>query len=190
MDKNIEAKIKKEMKPISLIMTKSKKLVLIKSNEDIAKANEFLIEVKNKIDSLETERKSYTAPINETIKKLNAKFKELTAPLVIAEKAVKDAILSYREECEKARLETQSKIQKKNGDKDIIIASVMPTVIESESGKMVISKKWTFEIIDEKKVPKEFLMVDRDKVDEAIDKGVRVIEGLHIYEKETVNIRR
>ncbi len=186
----IEDTINKETKPVSLMVSKSEKLVLVKTDEDVVKATEFLVQVKTKIDSLEEERQSYTKPINESLRRLNARFKELTEPLRTAEKAVKEAILSYRAKREDERLEEQARLQKKNGNSAIALMDVLPDIIESKSGESRTSKRWVFEIEDEKKIPREYLKVDDEKVTDAISKGERKIAGLRIFQKETLSIYR
>lgn len=185
---NIDDTIKRKTKPVSLMVSRSEKLLSIKSDKDMIVATEFLVQVKTEIDLLEEERQSYTKPINESLKKLNSRFKELTEPLKNAEKTVKEAILSYRAEREKQRMIEQAKLQKKNGNSNLALVDSLPNIIESKSGETKISKRWTFEIVDEKKVPKEYLTVDTDKVKDAINQGVREIAGIKIYQKESLSI--
>ena len=180
----------KESKPVSLMVSKVKSLVIVSTDEDVVKATEFLVNVKNKLDSLEEERKGYTQPINESLKKINARFKELTEPLKEAERTVKDAILSYREKKEEERLKVQEKMQKQTKDPNLEIMPSLPDIVESKSGESRTSKKWVFEVEDEKKVPREYLVVDAVKVNEAIKNGERNIAGLKIFQKETLSIYR
>jgi len=189
-DNVIDEKINKETKTVSTMVSKSSKLTLVKTDEDVTKATEFLVQVKNKIDEYEEERQGYTKPLNETLRKLNARFKELTEPLKTAARTVNDAILSYREEKEAKRLIEQAKFQKKNGNTDIELSSTLPDIVESKSGESRVSKHWTFEVVDEKKVPREYLTVNDAKVDEAIKNGVREIAGLKIFQKERLSIYR
>jgi len=189
-DNVIDEKINKETKTVSTMVSKSSKLTLVKTDEDVTKATEFLVQVKNKIDEYEEERQGYTKPLNETLRKLNARFKELTEPLKTAARTVNDAILSYREEKEAKRLIEQAKFQKKNGNTDIELSSTLPDIVESKSGESRVSKHWTFEVVDEKKVPHEYLTVNDAKVDEAIKNGVREIAGLKIFQKERLSIYR
>jgi len=189
-DQIIEDTIKKETKPVSLMVSKSEKLALVKTDEDVIKATEFLVQVKNKIDSLEEERQSYTKPINESLRRLNARFKELTEPLRSAEKTVKEAVLEYRAKREAVRLVEEEKLRKENKNPNLALTDVLPDIIESKSGESRTSKKWVFEIVDEKKVPREYLTVDKSKVDEAISNGVRKIIGLNIFQKENLSIYR
>lgn len=186
--KKIEDTIKKESRPVALMTTKANKLTLIKTDKDVTKATEFLIQVKTKIKSLEYERLEYTKPINETLKKLNARFKELSTPLKNAEKIVKNAILKYREKKEEQLLKIESEFKKKNKNQNIDITSTLPDIVESKSGETRISKKWTFEITDERNIPRDYVSADADKINDAINKGTRKIKGIRIFQKERVSV--
>jgi len=188
INKKLDKKIKTEVKEVSLITTKSNELVVIKSDADIVKAAEFLVFVKDKINSLEDERQLYTKPINESLKRLNSRFKSLTEPLKEAERAVKDAIIKYKAEREEQRLKDQDKLQKKNGDMNIALIDSVPDIVESKSGEIRTTRRWVFEIVEVNKVPKEYLMIDSDKVNEAISEGIRNIPGLKIYQKEDLSV--
>lgn len=189
-EKQLDKKIETESKQVSIITVKTNKLISIKSDADIIKATEFLVMIKDKIDSLEFERQSYTKPLNESLRRLNARFKELINPLSEAERAVKDAINKYKEQRETQRLEAQSKLQKKNGNVNIALLDSVPDVIESKSGEIRTTRRWVFEVVDEKKVPREYLKVDDSKVDAVISEGVRQIPGLRIYQKEDISVYR
>ena len=45
-------------------------------------------------------------------------------------------------------------------------------------------KRWTFEVVDESAVPREFLVLNKVKINEAIRKGARDIKGLKIFQTE------
>jgi len=49
-----------------------------------------------------------------------------------------------------------------------------------------IYKKWSWEIVDEEKIPRAFCSPDSKKINESIKKGIRVIDGLRIFESNLV----
>ena len=189
MNKDIEEKIKKEGRSVALIINKAEKLALIKTDEDVTRATEVLVKVKRQIKDYEGERQEYTKPINESLRKLNARFKELTEPLKNAEIILKDAIVAYRAIKEKERAKQEEDLQKKGGNTDITVNSSLPDIVESKSGESRVTKKWTFEVIDEKRIPRSYLILDEKKVNAAIQKEkVRKIAGLKIYQKESISV--
>ena len=59
--------------------------------------------------------------------------------------------------------------------------------IHSETAKLTIKKKWSFEIEDEKKVPRKFLKIDEVAIGKAIrSEGVREIKGVKIFRTESI----
>lgn len=52
-----------------------------------------------------------------------------------------------------------------------------------------LTKRWTYEVAESGMIPREYLMVDDAKVKQAIKDGVRVIDGLKIYQSESLTLR-
>ena len=188
VEKKLDEKIKKENKSIVQIASRADKVAIIKTDSDLTGAVEFLVKVKNRMKELEEERQNYTKPINESLRRLNGRFKELTEPLKTAERGVKDAILVYKREKEEQRLIDQENLRKKNGgNENIVIADAVPDIVESKSGEIRTRKTWTFKVIEEKKVPREYMIVDEKKVKAAIREGERKIKGLEIFQEEDLS---
>lgn len=61
--------------------------------------------------------------------------------------------------------------------------------VKSENSTTSIRKSWVWEIDDAVKVPIEFCEPSKSKIDNAVKAGVRVIEGIKIYEKSTIVTR-
>ena len=66
-------------------------------------------------------------------------------------------------------------------------------IAESEQAAVVadtkvkgILKRWTWELVDEEKVPKAFCTSDSKKINAAIKEGIRDISGIRIFEESTV----
>lgn len=49
-----------------------------------------------------------------------------------------------------------------------------------------VRSRMTYEIIDEEKIPRQYCSSDSKKINEAIKKGIREIEGLKIFEQKTI----
>lgn len=58
-----------------------------------------------------------------------------------------------------------------------------------EDGTLTCKTVWDFEVEDPKSVPKEYLKVDDDAIEDAIKKGIRNIPGVKIFSYETTNLR-
>ena len=187
VEKELDDKIKKENKSIVQIASSATKIAVIKTDKDLTSAIDFLVRVKKRLKETEEERLSYTKPINESLGKLNARFKELSGPLKEAERSVKDGILVYRKIKEDQRSKDEADLIKKNGNADITLADRVPDIMESKTGEIRTRKTWTFKVVDMKKVTRDWLVVDERKVKEAIKSGERNIKGLEIYQEEDLS---
>jgi len=185
-----EKQIKKEQKSVELIVAKVDNFAVITSNEELEVADLYRIKIKERYNKIEEERKSYVKGLNDTVKRINDNFKKLTVPLKNAEKIIVDAILSFRQKEEEKRLEKEIALQEITGDENISVSNSVPDIIETKLGSTKFTKRWTFEVVDLKKVPRAFLEVDETKITKAISNGIREIKGLKIYQKESLRTRK
>ena len=188
MDKAIEKKIDKTVKANDKLVSKIETVIEITTDEGVVVATEYLVQVKDRLKAHEEERTSYTQPINESLRRINARFKEIIEPLKNAETKLKSAILDYRAKIEERRLEAEKQLQNTTGSNELVVESTLPDTVESRSGESRTVRRWTFSIEDFKKVPREYLTVDETKVDKAIKEGKREIKGLKIYQEESLSI--
>ena len=162
--------------------------------EDATKVISWIAGVKKKI---ELKRKFFTQPLNEQVKKINVMFKEYSNPLSEADRIVRNKMLSYRKVQEEKQRKEQEKLDKEAKKiakkENIPVEEVMEGNKAQEVPKTVgattIKKVWTFEVEDEARVPRGFLMLDEPRIREAIRKGIREINGIKIFEKETIATR-
>lgn len=171
--------------------------VVIETNDDYLKAGDLLKIVKNKIFRIEEQRKDWTRPmdlskkrimddVKQVIKPLND-FIEMIDPIMIKwwkkEKKIKDAEQAKIEEAALAKI-------KKEGKSNMEVSVVND--IKTQRGDIAtttITQHWTHKIIDESKIPREYLSVDEVKIRIAIRNKVRKIEGVKIFQTERVNSR-
>ncbi len=82
---------------------------------------------------------------------------------------------------EKKRLEEEKKLEKER-----YLAELEAKDREAQLKVRGIVKKWSWEIIEEDFIPRAFCSPDSKKINEAIKKGIREIEGLKIFETNLV----
>ena len=70
-----------------------------------------------------------------------------------------------------------------------VVQPAEKAAIRSESGTASTYSRWTFCLTNIDEVPREYMMVDVQKVNAAIRQGVREIPGLNIYEEKSIRIR-
>ena len=65
---------------------------------------------------------------------------------------------------------------------------VQETTIHSDTAKLTVRKKWTFEIVDPKKVPRKYLKVDEVAIGKVVrgKEKVREIKGVRIFQEESI----
>lgn len=161
-------------------------------------ANEILVEITLGLKQIEEKRKSFTAPLNQSLKEINNTFKNITEPIEAAKTALSQRLMSWRaaeqrrieEEQEKARKEEERrrKIQEAHAAKGHQVSETitpverpMPFAVQDTTRTR---RMWTYDIVDENRIPREYLMVDKTEIMKAVSSGVRDIPGVKIYQKE------
>jgi hypothetical protein len=184
--KNIKQKeLKKEEKQLEVFIEKVSDINKIKCVEDLTKADEARIKIKDKLAQLEEERKEITAPMNESLKVVNDRYKTLTVPLKNLKDKIEKMILDYRRVEEEKRLAEEERLIDETGNQMISVTNSVPSVIETKNVKTTFVKKWVYEIVDEKKVPRQFLMVNDSATKDAISSGKREINGIRIFQQDS-----
>ena len=112
----------------------------------------------------------------------------------VAERAALEATaagLSQQEAREYADLEKADVEAKPIEVGPVPVAAYVPSVAKTvrvEGGaKASVKKVWTFEVANPEVVPRAFLLLDETKVRQAIREGVRVIDGLRIFQRDVVS---
>lgn len=161
----------------------------IKSDAEYALRGVTLREAQALIEAAEEERTKIVKPINDGVKNLNEFFRKLTAPAKEFVGAVKNDMLEYQEKRAEAEREKAEKEAKKLEKKSPEAAADLRAAAEMRAAPPAVQgietrKMWTFEIENEADIPREFLMVDEQKLrkyavamkDTANVKGVRFFE--------------
>ena len=97
-------------------------------------------------------------------------------------------MVKYRAELEAVR---QEEIQRKEAEmKYPPESSDEPLVpeIRKKIGGIGSRLRWTFKVLDEKKIPRKYLLVDYPKIRQSLRIGIREIPGLEIYKEEQVTL--
>ena len=102
-------------KDVSPIIQKAQSLV-IKDAESMEQASDFRSKLKQEEKRLETDRLSMTAPINESLKKINDKYRPAKDTITQALKYLNDSMSSYQMASMKALREQEEKIANRIGE--------------------------------------------------------------------------
>lgn len=189
----------------------------ISTEQELSVAADLLAELSTREKAYEAERKGLTKPINDSVKNINAKFKQAQQPLQDAIAALKPKIGKYQaaiqaekqriaEEERKVReaeLKAKAEAEAAKGNEEgaarledmatKTVAKVEETGRGGFSGaKTSVVKIWKFEVTDIEAFAKAhpgLIQIDTVKVNKLIKGGERKIDGLHIFSEDNVRIR-
>ncbi len=174
--------------------------------------------IKTAFTKAETERKLLVKPFNDGVKTINARFKELTGPLLDAEARIKNKMLTYRQEQDRLLREEEERLRKEREaaalaeaekleaeGKDALADAAIEAAIEtapppaklqptrSDMGAVASTRKtWTFELCSIQMLAgarPDLVTADKVAINRAIKDGDREIPGLKIFQKESLQIR-
>lgn len=189
--------------------------VVILSPQDMRDASDLVKLIKVRHKEIEEERTGIVKPINDSVKRINERFKQILAPLVDAESSIKGMMLSYQQEetqkAEAARREAEQKAAEERAAAEALAAEsdrapfpvvveppipaikAPPQTIRGEYGSVSSVKKvWAFELDDIAALAAarpDLVAVDAAKVNAEIRGRGGDIPGLRIFEKEIISVR-
>lgn len=165
---------------------------ILNSHENCLYASELLGKSKAFVSAVEKGKLEYTKPHRDLVSEVNTEVKTKLAKLVAANADMSTRIGEYTRQAEiekeKERLkklkeeERRAKISKtKGGDGEVKtpVEAVVPLNVELG---VKVRKTWKAEIIDETKIPREYLTPDTVKINQAVRSGTREIPGVKIYQ--------
>jgi hypothetical protein len=177
---------------------KLKDIILVASNLSVTnepafqQITSFYSQSKDWENQIETMRKFANKPDQERINIRNDKAKELLDPLRQIQSIAKTKTSQYQAMLEEAKRAEQEKAKEAVELLGLEDAPYIPPVEKTHrgDGAMVYTKTIRkFRIVDQAKVPAQYLKVDEDAVALAIKLGVAEIDGLEIYEEKVTQLR-
>lgn len=172
--------------------------VNINTAEDYTQAGDILKMVQQRVKKVEAKRKEYTDPLEQSKKRIIADFKQITEPLEQFVEEIKKKMVEWyrldqkRRDDEQKRIEAEAIKQAQDEKKLEVVVPVVNEVKKThhgESSTTTVKKIWTFKIIDPEKVPIGYRTIDEKLIRGAIKEGVRKIDGVEIYQDDSLSIR-
>lgn len=163
-----------------------------------------LKEIKAKRNQLDALRKSMTAPLDESKKKIMDFFRRPLDWLDDAEAAVKRGMLTFkqdqerkeREERERAaaearRIAAEAKAKNPDAPPTVVIAAPPVTKAPPKVSGVSTREVWKFRVTDPAMVPREYLVVDETKLGAMAraTKGTVTVPGVDFYSEEVMAAR-
>lgn len=169
----------------------------IASPDEMVKATDLLSKMKTVAKMIKERKEAITKPLSEALNSARDLFKPIESNLADAEALVKRKMLDYNDKVER---EAQAKADKIAKDLEsgkikettaIKKMEAVPQVQSSVQGKVgAVSTKILkkYRVVDESKLPREFLMPDMGKITEAIKAG-QIVPGAEMYEEKIISAR-
>lgn len=161
---------------------------------------DFLAEVKTNYKKFDDARKFFTAPLNQQVDAINAKFmpflknlKDIEANLKLKVSAWRTSEEVRRIENERKMLESQARSAVAEGNVEQLqqlqpqheaLVNQAPKRVETENGSVTFREKYVWTVEDITKVPSGFtkVVIDDERLDEVVKntKGLMPIPGIKI----------
>lgn len=209
----------KEITERALTVPDQARIIEVKSNEDYVKAGEILLVIKDLRKQIDETFDPIIKKAHEAHKEAVAQKKKVDAPLVEAENIIKPRIAAWNAEQERIRREEEARLREiarkeeeerriqeailaeqsgQQEEAEAIISApvqspavVIPKTVPKVAG-ITMQKQWKFRVTDPAKVPRQYLMVDEQKIGAIVRamKDQANIPGVEIYAVDVVSAGR
>ena len=154
-------------------------------------AMNIIAKVKGYGKAIEEIRKKTNEPYRKMMTYNNEKCRPFLDKLERIEKIFLNKIESWKYKYEKEQevLEKEAHLLKDALQLDIVPFVKTEAQLRTSDALAYEKRTMKFEVEDLSQVPREYLMIDEEKVELAMKSGVRKIQGLKIYEEKKTIIR-
>lgn len=164
--------------------------LLVVDEETCELATEAIRELKARYEAFEAKRTAVTKPINESLREVNGWFKPVTEKLQAGIAMCKSKIAEYQTKQVEANRAAMLAACAAPTPEVAAKALAVVAVPHQPSG-VSVRESWDFEITEPARVPREFLMVDVDKLKAFARASTDepVVSGVRFFIKKTVAVR-
>lgn len=192
-----------EIKDVSVVKQQSTKALaaaqqlVIDSPETMAAATDHLSKMKTVGKMIKERKEAITKPLMESLNSTRDLFKPIEASLAEAEGIVKKKMLAYGAEqdriAEAARAKIATKVETGKMKAETAVAKMedikgADTKVQGKVGQVSTRTIKKYRVVDESKLPREFLIPDMGKITEALKAG-QDVPGAEVYEEKVINAR-
>lgn len=93
-------------------------LIEVRNQDEATVATEFVARIARQRRDADAERKLLVGPLNDTVKRINARFKDAVAPLDAADKVVRGKLGTYTAEQERIRREEEARLEAERQERE------------------------------------------------------------------------
>jgi len=192
-----------ETKEITLVKTQSTKAlnasneITIKTQEDMVKATDVLSKIKTVGKLIKERKEAITRPMMESLNSVRDLFKPIESNHAEAERIIKGKMLAYQnaeeEKAQEAKDKLAARVEKGTMKAETAVAKMESiqtpeTTTKGKVGAVSFRIVKKYRVVDETKIPREFLVPDMGKITEALKAGMEVA-GAEVYEEKVISSR-
>lgn len=163
------------------------KALKVESKEDYEKATELLAQVREVEVALQERKEKITRPLMAGLAEARELFKPLEASHAEAKKTIKEKMLDYSikedERIAKEKEKVEARVEKGTMRVDTAVKK-LENIGEAPKTNLVTRTK--VRITDESLIPREFLVPDMVKINDAVLKNKLTIPGVETYEEKSI----
>lgn len=194
MKTNKELTIIKEINPVLA----NASTLQIKSQEDMAPATELLSQINKYADAMKKDRLKLTAPLEESLKLIRAKYSPTEKLLKDAVDTIKEKMGGFQTAQLKIQREEEAKIASKlesgyikvdTAIKKMGEVEVVEKKVQTIEGAVSFREDPDFELMDLSLVPVDYVEANMTKIRTAMKAGIQ-IAGCRYFTKQTIVNRR
>ena len=166
----------------------------IADDEGMVGATDLLSKMKSVAKMIKERKEQITRPLMEALESARGLFKPIETNLAEAERVVKTKMLAYNAEqdrkAEAERLKLAKRVEKGIMKPETAVAKMeaiqaAPANVQGKTGAMAFRTIKKYRVTDESKLPREYLMPDTAKINEALKAG-KEVPGAEAYEEKIV----
>lgn len=162
-------------------------------------AVDFLGKIANVKKGIEAQRKVFSDPLYQRFKEINDMFARILDPVKAADKDLRNKVMVWQSEEarrqkqaeEIAMAEARARAEQDNEVIPVVepVGNGIAKTMRAVSGTATIREVWKYRVVDADAVPKEYLMLDHQKIGKVVAAGIRNIPGIEIYPASTMSVR-
>lgn len=207
----LESPVTQRLMNLALSCVDQAKELEVDSDESAQLAVDMDRQAQQAMKSLEEQRKRWVKPLQDHVKQINADFKPYVAKAEAVRSALRGKLIAWQkkkdeeirkaneakrreemaralEESEQLEAEGHNDLAKEKLDRALtphpskLVEKGRTRGVMGSSAK--VSKFWTYRIVDQSKIPNQYMKPDLGALRKAVNGGERSIPGLEIYQED------
>lgn len=189
-----------ETKEVALVKQQASKAIIAAENlkiskiEDLKEATDILSKIKTIAKMIREKKETITKPLNEALKNARELFRPIENDCEKAEQIIKERMIDYQTKEELKIKAKEEKIVEKvdsgeisfeQGSKKLEKIGEIPTEMKGNIGSIATRIIKEIVIIDENKIPREYLIPDMAKIRKDALAG-KEIPGIKVEDKKII----